>query len=113
MKTQLKSRLKTILISFAAIYLAAQLVAPAIGFSLILNDDASCYSGALSYIERANTGNASCGTQSSSFVGFPFVVNFSYNSPSQKVLSLILDSAPLAIILTILVRFGILKSWKK
>jgi len=71
---------------------------PKLGLAIILNFDTSCYSGGISYLERANSPNASCGTRGS-FIGFPFVVNYRYNNPLQKLVSGAIDALPLVIIL--------------
>lgn len=91
-----KSWTKTILISLAIVYIAAQLVMPKLGYSLALNFDTSCYSGAISFLERVNTGSSSCGA-SGNFIGFPFVINFAYNTSFQKILTALLDFLPLIV----------------
>lgn len=91
---------KNILITLTVIFLAAQLIMPKLGYSLALNFDTSCHSGAISSLERVNTGNSSCGA-SGNFVGFPFVVNFDYNNTLQKLLTLALDLLLLVVALSL------------
>jgi hypothetical protein len=95
----MRAKTRDILIILILAYSAAQIIMPKIGLSLALNFDTSCSSGYFALLERVNTGTSSCGASDPDFVGFPFVVNFDYNTRSQKVISAILDlglAVPLA-----------------
>jgi hypothetical protein len=71
-----------------------QFVMPRAGLSLILNFDTSCYSGAFALFEKLST-NGSCDASQPGMVGFPFVINFAYNSAPQRLATMVLDSLPL------------------
>lgn len=94
--------MKIILVALIVVYLAAQIIMPRLGFALILNFDTSCYSGSISFLERANSPNASCGTRNPNFVGFPFVVNFDYNNSLQKLATLLFNMAPVVALIPLI-----------
>ena len=94
----MRTKTRGMFVSLMVLYVVAQFVMPKIGLSVAPNFDASCYSGAISFLERVNTGNASCGTGNPGFVGFPFVINFDYNNGLQKLVSLALDIVPPALL---------------
>ncbi len=89
-----------LLLATAVVYILAQFIAPAIGLALALNFDKTCYSGSISFLERVSD-NSSCGAGGNKHIGFPFIVTSDYNSPLQKVIALMLNLAPLAVLVGI------------
>lgn len=93
MKNDLRQPLKIFVLSLiTSIFLLLQLIMPRIGLSLIPNFDTSCYSGSIAFIERVSSGS-SCGGGGSGHIGFPFVMNFSYNSKLENLLAVLFNAA--------------------
>lgn len=84
------------------IFFCLQIIMPRIGLSLVPNFDTSCYSGTYAFIEKISD-NSSCGARGADLVGFPLVVNFSYNNPIENFLVLLINISLLAIVCGVVV----------
>lgn len=88
---------RKLILAAAILYILAQFIAPKIGLALALNFDTSCYSGSISFLERAGS-QSSCGAGGKENIGFPFILTFGYNITMQKLIALSLDLIPLGIL---------------
>lgn len=86
---------KYLLISLSILYIVLQFLLPALGFSLELNFDRSCYTGSLAYVDRMGS---TCSGSGIPAVGFPFVINNSNNYLLEQALVLLVDVTPLALL---------------